>query len=58
MKKIIALLVLIAAAAGGIWYAGREPPPAVALHTVSRGMGAMAAFSAAVGCGGITIRSV
>jgi len=38
VKKIIALIVLIAAAVAGIWYAGREPAPVVALHTVSRGM--------------------
>ena len=37
MKKIIALIVLIAAAVAGIWYAGREPAPVVALHTVARG---------------------
>lgn len=38
MKKIIALLLLVALAVAGIWYAGLEPPPVVALHTVSRGM--------------------
>ena len=32
MKKLIALAV------AGIWYAGLEPPPVVALHKVSRGM--------------------
>ena len=44
------------------WAWWREVPcmePDVSLtNTVSRGRGAMAAFSAAVGCGGITIRSV
>jgi len=38
VKKIIALLLLIALAVAGIWYAGLEPPPVVALHKVSRGM--------------------
>ena len=38
MKKIIVLIVLIALAVAGIWYAGREPAPVVALHKVSRGM--------------------
>jgi HlyD family secretion protein len=37
MKKAIALLALVALAAAGIWYAGRTPPPEVALHRVSRG---------------------
>jgi HlyD family secretion protein len=37
VKKLIALLVVIAVAVGVIWYMGREPPPAVLLHTVDRG---------------------
>ncbi len=37
VKKVIAALVAIALAAVGIWYAGREPPPEVSLHKVSRG---------------------
>jgi len=37
VKKLIALLILIALAVAGIWYAGREPPPVVSLHSVSRG---------------------
>ena len=37
MKKLIALLILVALAVAGIWYAGREPPPVVSLHSVSRG---------------------
>ncbi len=37
VKKIIAAVVIIGLIAGGIWYAGRTPPPEVSLHRVSRG---------------------
>ncbi len=37
MKKLIALLIVIAVAVGVIWYMGRQPPPEVLLHTVARG---------------------
>ena len=38
MKKVIALLIVIALTVYGIWYLGRKPPPQVSLHTVSRGV--------------------
>lgn len=38
MKKIIALLVVIAVAVLAIWLMGRQPPAQVLLHTVARGM--------------------
>lgn len=38
MKKVIALLIVIALTVSGIWYLGRKPPPQVSLHTVSRGV--------------------
>jgi HlyD family secretion protein len=37
VKKIIALLVVVALAVGVIWYLGRKPPLQVLLHTVDRG---------------------
>ncbi|MCB1841843.1 MAG: efflux RND transporter periplasmic adaptor subunit [Halioglobus sp.] len=38
MKKLIALLIVVAVAAAGIWLMGRQPPPDVSLHTLSRGL--------------------
>ena len=38
MKKLIALLVVVAVAAAGIWLMGQQPPPEVSLHTLSRGL--------------------
>jgi len=37
VKKLIALLIVIAVAVGVIWYMGRQPPPEVLLHKVARG---------------------
>lgn len=37
MKKAIIALLVVALAAGAVWYAGRTPPPSVSLHTVERG---------------------
>lgn len=37
MKKIIALLAVIAVAVLAIWFMGRQPPAQVLLHTVARG---------------------
>jgi HlyD family secretion protein len=37
VKKIVALLVVIAVAALAIWFMGRQPPAQVLLHTVARG---------------------
>lgn len=38
LKKLIGLVLLITSAAITVWYLGREPPPTVSLHTVSRGV--------------------
>jgi HlyD family secretion protein len=37
VKKLIALVIVIAVAALAIWYMGRQPPPQVLLHKVERG---------------------
>ena len=37
MKKLIALIIVLGLAVAAIWYAGRQPPPVVVLHTVARG---------------------
>ncbi len=37
MRKLIAVLVVVAVAVLAIWYMGRQPPPQVLLHTVARG---------------------
>jgi HlyD family secretion protein len=37
VKKLIALLVVVAVAVSVIYYMGRKPPPGVLLHTVTRG---------------------
>ncbi|MEZ5571133.1 MAG: efflux RND transporter periplasmic adaptor subunit [Halioglobus sp.] len=37
MKKLLALLAVVVVAVLTIWYMGKEPPPAVLLHTVARG---------------------
>lgn len=38
MKRLIGALLVLAAAAVGVWYLGRTPPTEVTLHTVSRGL--------------------
>ena len=38
VKKIIALLVVVAVVVFAIWFMGRQPPAQVLLHTVGRGM--------------------
>lgn len=38
MKKILALLVIIGALAAVFWLNSRQPPPAVTLHVVGRGL--------------------
>lgn len=37
MKRIVALLTVLAVAGAGVWYMGRQPPVEVLLHTVERG---------------------
>lgn len=37
MKKLAAALIVLCLVVAGIWYLGQQPPPAVALHTVTRG---------------------
>ncbi|MAT93807.1 MAG: efflux transporter periplasmic adaptor subunit [Halioglobus sp.] len=37
MKKTLVLLAVAAVVVGAIWLMGQQPPPAVSLHTVSRG---------------------
>jgi len=38
LKRLIGALLVLAAAAVGVWYLGRTPPTEVTLHTVSRGL--------------------
>ncbi|MCB1704605.1 MAG: efflux RND transporter periplasmic adaptor subunit [Halioglobus sp.] len=37
MRKVIALLIIVAVAVLAIWFMGRQPPAQVLLHTVARG---------------------